>query len=286
MLDRAAHAEKTVNGNYLKCFAYYDNELRKKDDDERFVINSMESAIVNREFEVFLQPKVRISTGKIVGSESLIRWRHPERGLIYPGSFIPAFERNGFIMKLDCYVWEETCKIIRRWLDEGKKVQPVSVNLSRVDLYNPKLVENILQIVNKYGVPHRLFEVELTESAFISDMTQFTNLISNISALDFSILLDDFGSGYSSLNILKDIEVDVLKLDMKFLSKNVETQRGSNILKHIINMAKSIDLPVIVEGVENRKQADLLVRLGCEYAQGYLFGKPVPVPDFEQSFMR
>ena len=285
MLDRALQALKTIKGQYERHYAYHGTNLLKEENEEHFILNNMERAIYNQEFHVFLQPKVNTKTGELVGAEALVRWVHPERGIILPGAFIPVFERNGFITKIDYYVWEHTCMIIRRWLDQKMKVVPVSVNLSLVDVYNPKLSDVITQLVDKYLLPHELIEFEITESSFISDAMLVDIFARSMRSRFFKMLMDDFGSGYSSLNSLKDIDVDVLKLDMRFLSTSIHNERGLRILEHIVQMAKSIDIAVIAEGVETEAQRDILINLGCDYAQGFLFGRPAPVDDYERDWL-
>ena len=184
-------------------------------------------------------------------------------------------------MELDYYVWEHSCQLLRRWIDEGRQVYPISVNISRVSLYNPNLVEDICELVKRYNIPTELFQLELTETAYASNPTQIWADMSKLQQKGFTILMDDFGSGYSSLNVLKDINVDVLKLDMKFLTNAADPVRSHVILKAVVHMAKDLDIPCIAEGVEQVSQADFLKKIGCEYVQGYLYAKPMPVKDYE-----
>ena len=285
MLARALQAQHTVKGKYVTHCAYYDTALLRKENSEHFIIDNMERALSGREFEVYLQPKICMKSGSLEGAEALVRWRHPEKGLMQPGSFIPIFERNGFVMKVDAFVWEECCRHLRKRLDQGLPVVPVSANVSRVDLYNPRLPATILEVVEKYRIPHNLMQFELTESAFTSDLMLLTHLTQELRKRGFTILMDDFGSGYSSLNALKDIDVNVLKLDIRFLSLNSHGEKGINILRHTIEMAKSIDLEVIAEGVETEEQRATLLDIGCEHAQGYLFSAPLPLDNFEKKWL-
>ena len=186
----------------------------------------MHRALENEEFCIYLQPKYNIHTNAIAGAEALVRWMHPEKGMISPGDFIPVFENNGFITNLDYYMWEETCKLLRSWIDEGLNPLPISVNVSRVDIYNSRLAESIVQLVDKYQLPHDLLEFDITESAYAFNPMILIKLVSDLHENGFTILMDDFGNGYSSLSILKDIEVDILKLDMLFLSNSKDTGRG------------------------------------------------------------
>lgn len=249
---------------------------------EQEIINSMNTALLDGQFIIYIQPKYDLSTKLPAGGEALVRWKLPDGSMNSPGEFIPVFEKNGFITKLDLYVWEEVCIIIRRWLDEGRKVSPISVNISRVDLYNPKLAETLIELTEKYNIPPRLFNLELTESAYIDNPAVISQTIMKLQQEGFVIMMDDFGSGYSSLNFLKDINVDVLKIDMKFLSNTAIPGRGESIIASVVRMAKWLDIPVIAEGVETKRQADFLHSIGCEYCQGYYFAKPMPVQEYEK----
>lgn len=217
MYDRANLAAKHCKGNYIRNYAFYTRQMSQEIEKEQRIVNSMKSALENHEFVVFYQPKYGLSDNQIAGAEALVRWKHPERGMISPGEFIPVFERNGFITKLDYYVWEQTCIQLRKWMDEGKNPLPISVNLSRVSLYNKDIVNVICNLVDSYRIPRRLFQVELTESAYNTNPKAVQDMMQRLREEGFYILMDDFGSGYSSLNVLKDIVVDVLKMDMKFL---------------------------------------------------------------------
>ncbi len=281
MLDRAALAQKTIKGNYVTHIAYYDQALKEQEQREQQILAEMNTALVNGQFEVFFQPKCRIDTGTVVGAEALVRWRHPERGLIAPGEFIPLFERNGFITALDSHVWMQTCILIRKWLNQGKKVLPISVNVSRVDLYNPKLLETILAHVDKYDIPRHLLKFELTESSFVADIIQLTEITRELQSEGFRVLMDDFGSGYSSLNSLKDIVVDELKIDLKFLMPSRHDDRAGCILSSVISMAKRLGMTIVAEGVETGDQAEFLQSIGCSIAQGYYYYRPMPVGDYE-----
>ena len=201
-----------------------------------------------------------------------------------PAKFVPIFEQNGFIYQLDKYVWEKVCQQLREDIDEGRTVLPVSINVSRVDFYSPNLVQVFEDLTQKYNLDPRLLELELTESAYVENPQQIIEIIGELQSKGFVILMDDFGSGYSSLNMLKDLPVNVLKIDLRFLadSKGVENGRADNILDSIVRMAKRLELPVIAEGVENQKQVDFLRLIGCEYAQGYFFSEPVPCEDYRE----
>ncbi len=282
LMDRAASAQRTVKNSYMNHIAYYDSVIRKKEIAEQIIISEMKKALETNQFQVYLQPKCEMDTGKIIGSEALVRWIHPSQGIISPGEFIPVFEKNGFISELDYFVLRTTCQMIRRWLDEGKKVYPISVNVSRTDLYNPNLLEQIKECVAEFEVPHELIAFELTESAFVSDNMQLYNLAKLLQENHFNVMMDDFGSGYSSLNSLREIPVDVLKIDLKFLPPSSDDRRGNVILHSVVEMANRLGLEVIVEGVETIEQAEFLLSIGCRNAQGFYFYRPMPVSEYER----
>lgn len=281
MYDRANLAVKHCKGNYIQNYAFYTPEMSDEIIKEQRIVNSMKNALERDEFVLYLQPKYELQSNTIGGAEVLVRWDSPSRGMIAPGEFIPVFERNGFIMKLDFYVWDKTCQLLQKWLAEGKEPYPISVNISRVSLYNPKLVEIICGLVEKYGIPRELLQLELTESAYTSNPVAIKETMERFQKEGFSILMDDFGSGYSSLNVLKDIAVDILKIDMKFLSDTDKQGRSENILASVVRMAKWLNMPVVAEGVERREQVSFLRSIGCEYVQGYYFAKPMPVEEYE-----
>ncbi len=280
MCDRAQLALLTLKGNYQKNVAYYDHSIREKLRQEQELIGDMEDALRQGQFQVYLQPQYNHSNGAVVGAEALVRWFHPTKGLIPPGAFIPVFERNGFINKLDTYMWEQVCSLLRQWIDQGRDVVPVSVNISRVDIADNGLLDTLTNIVAKYHLPESLLRLEITESAYMDNPEQLITMVNRLREHGFLVEMDDFGSGYSSLNMLKNVPVDVLKLDMKFLSSIDE--RGGNILNSVVRMAHWLDLPVIAEGVETLAQADYLHSVGCQVMQGYYYARPMPVVQFEE----
>lgn len=281
MCDRTNLAIRTIKGNYIKRYAYYDENLRKAMLWEQEIVNQMATALLEKQFVIYLQPQCNIQTGVPVAAEVLVRWNYPKRGMIFPGDFIPIFERNGLIMKLDAYVWEESCKLIRKWLDEGKHPHPISVNVSRINLYNPKLCDTIIGMVEKYDLPVKLLELEITESAYSDSQNLLISVMERLQKYGFTVLMDDFGSGYSSLNMLKEAVVDILKLDLIFLSGEDKMARGGNILASVVRMAKWLKLACIAEGVETKEQVDFLRSIGCTIAQGYYYAKPMPIDEYE-----
>lgn len=279
MCDRAVIALRTVKGSYFDRVALYDPGMREALVLEREVVAGIESALREDRIELFLQPKCNIRTGKIVGAEALARWRHPERGIVAPSEFIPLIERNGLVRSLDLRVWEKTAAWIRGLIDEGVQPVPVSVNVSRADIYLVDVAAELHALVERYGIEPSLIEVEITESAYSERPDRIVAAFDELAERGFTVLMDDFGSGYSSLNMLKDINVDVLKIDMRFLDR--DDRRSKDIMESVIRMARWLDLPVIAEGVETREQVNFLLDVGCSYAQGYYYARPMEAAAFE-----
>ena len=286
MYDRASLAAKSCKGKYMENVAYYNSNMIENMRHEQSVINEVNRALEEEQFKVFLQPKVNLMTGRPYGAEALVRWQHPTKGMISPAEFIPIYERNGIIGRLDQYMWKHVCILLRRWMDEGRNPDPISVNVSRVNIYNPHLVEIFKNLIAQYQIPAHLLNLELTESAFMEDQDLVMKTMSKLHENGFQIMMDDFGSGYSSLNILKDMEVDYLKIDMRFLKEEEFNGKGEKVLTSVIRMAKWLHMPSIVEGVETAEQVDFLKCIGCEYAQGYYFAKPMPVKEYEKYIER
>ena len=274
-------AENSIKGRYDAYIAQYDESMRDQLLQEQKIVDEMRDALANGEFEVWFQPQINHASGALVGAEALVRWRHPQRGLISPGVFIPVFERNGFIYEMDKFVWERTCVCLRKWLDEGRKPLPVSANISRYDLFRTDIIEVIGALTEQYQIPTQLLRFEVTESAFAESTDRVIDVVERLRAGGFMVEIDDFGSGYSSLNTLKDVPADILKLDMRFLENGRNSARGGNILESIVRMAKWLGMPVIAEGVETREQADYLKSIGCYYIQGYLYARPMTAGEYE-----
>lgn len=282
MCDRAALAAKTVKGHYMKSYAFYDDKMRLSIENEQNIINEMSDALENHEFVPYYQTKYDVKTNKPVGAEALARWIHPTKGFISPGVFIPIFEKNGFISKLDFYIWECVCKQLKEWKDKGVPLFPVSVNVSRVNLYNPNLSKIIIELTKKYDVDPKYFNIEITESVYTDDNVMIDDITSQLRNNGFTILMDDFGSGYSSLNVLKDVQVDMLKMDMMFMFKAKYDGRAETIISSVIRMAKWLNIPVIAEGVDRAEQVEFLKSVGCDYIQGFYYSKPLPAADYEK----
>lgn len=281
MYNRASMAAKACKGNYLEYYAYYNESMSLALTNEQEITNEMRFARENGQFQIYFQPKYNLRTNALCGAEALVRWMHPQKGMIAPDAFIPVFERNGFITKLDFSVWEQTCAFLRRQMDQGKVPYPVSVNVSRVDFYNPKLSQQMMELVQRYRITPDLLNLELTESAYTDNPLAASETIAQLQSNGFVVMMDDFGSGYSSLNILKDIAIDLLKIDMRFLAETKIPGRGENILASVVRMAKWLNIPVITEGVETKEQAEFLRSIGCDYAQGYYFARPMPKESYE-----
>lgn len=283
--DRANVARKNNKWNNsigLNSCSFYTDLERIKLIREKEMENRMETALNNNEFLVYLQPKYELEHNTIAGAEALVRWNDPKKGLIAPSEFIPVFEKDGFIVKIDLYVFEEVCKKIKNWLDNKINPMPISVNLSRVHLNNPDFLLQFVDIFKKYNIPPNLIEIELTETLIFENMELLINVIEQIHNIGFTCSLDDFGSGYSSLNLLKDVPVDVLKLDRAFfLTKKGENKRGNSVVESVIELAKKLEMHTVSEGVESSIQVDFLRNAKCDMVQGYVFSKPLPISEFE-----
>lgn len=284
--DRAKIACNTIRGNFTQTIAFYDMKLH---DDAIFaerLINDVHEALEQKQLKVFFQPKYGVQSEKPVlrSAEALIRWQHPEFGMVSPGAFIPLFESNGLIQMLDYYVWKESAAQIRKWKDQFGVSLPVSVNVSRIDIYDPELKDKLCGILDEYGLTTSDLMLEVTESAYSNNAKQLIEVVESLRGLGFKIEMDDFGSGYSSLNMLSVLPIDVLKLDMKFVRNMLEDEKSYKLVGLIMDIAKYLDVPVVAEGVESLEQLQHLKKLGCAVIQGYYFSKPVPPEEFEKFF--
>ena len=281
LCDWAYLAQKTVKGSDIVNFAFYDDALRKHLHDESYITDQMYEALEKHQFKLFLQPKVEISSGRIVGAEALVRWQHPTDGLILPGRFIPLFERNGFIMRLDAYIWEQTCITLRTWLDKKYDPTPISVNMSRLHFNDDDLPSRLVSLMNKYNLPRHMLELELTESAFFANEPRLVRLMDELRAAGFVFSMDDFGTGYSSLSTLRDLPFSVVKLDRAFISDGTTNQRGQIVARNTIALAHDLDMSIVAEGVETKEHARFLLNSGCNCAQGFYYSRPVDTAEFE-----
>ncbi|MGP8312437.1 EAL domain-containing protein [Enterocloster aldenensis] len=279
--DRALLAARSIKGQYGKYFAIYDDTLRNQLLREQAITDSMESALSQNQFLVYLQPKYRIKDEALVGAEALVRWNHPVWGFLSPAEFIPLFEKNGFITRLDRFVWEKACAVLHDWDERGYYPMSVSVNVSRADIYNEDLADTLVTIIKKYDLDPSRIHLEITESAYTENPKQIIDTVTVLRELGFVIEMDDFGSGYSSLNMLNDMPIDILKLDMKFIRSEMAKPKSQGILQFIINLARWMNLSVVAEGVETKAQLLRLTEIGCDYVQGYYFAKPMPCQEFE-----
>ena len=278
--ERAGLVCRNIKNSYTTCFEVYSEELHNKELYSERLVNDMDNALAEKQFRVFYQPKYSIkgSTPVLTSVEALVRWFHPEYGVIPPDEFITLFEENGLIRKLDKYVWNEAADQVKRWKDEGLNI-PVSVNVSRVDAFNPLLVEILSDIIKRNGIDNNSLLLEITESAYSDNSQQIINTVMLLRENGFKIEMDDFGSGYSSLNMLCSLPIDALKLDMEFIRNICDNKKNYRMVGIMIDIARLLEVPVIAEGVETKEQFDLLENLGCDIIQGYYFSKPIPADD-------
>ncbi len=278
--DRAALALKQSTAH--RPIVCYRPEMEENLEEEINLLSEVTGALTRDEFTFFAQPQCDITSGKVVGAESLVRWRHRTEGLIPPGKFIPALERCGAVYLLDQQVWEKVCRWLRSWIDRGYEPVPISINISRIDIMAMDVPAYLKQLLEKYDLPVKYIKAEITESAYTQEDSSINDTVERLRQAGFLVMMDDFGSGYSSLNMLKSIPVDVLKIDMRFLEITEENeQKGIGILESIVNMARLLSLPIIVEGVETPQQESILRSMGCRYTQGYYYYRPLPIDQFE-----
>ena len=277
--DRAFLAIQQIKGIYGKDIAFFENDLQKHLLDEQHISETMEAALENGEFKVYYQPKHETITGKIVGAEALVRWIHPEYGFMSPGQFIPLFEKNGFITKLDNFILEQVCKDIKRWKEKGYTFVPVSVNVSRRDFLEEGCIDKQIQIIDSYGIDHAYVHMEVTESLYSENTEIIISQLKKVQELGFMIEMDDFGSGYSSLGLLSSFPLNILKLDISFVRNFRENEI---VIENIIKMAHRLGLLTVAEGAETNEQVATLKTLGCDFIQGFYFSKPLPIEEYEK----
>ena len=283
MCDKAKLAIEARRGDYNAIVTSYDKNLLERSLYERKIVGEFDKALEHGEFCMFLQPQIA-SDGRVLGAEALVRWQHPERGLVFPGDFIGVFEKTGLIYRLDRYMWELASKKLREWKNAGKEDMYISVNISAKDFYYMDIYQELTGLVEKYGVLPENLKLEITETALMTEMKNQADLLGRLRGYGFQIEIDDFGSGYSSLNMLKNIDVDIVKIDMGFLDKTERQERGESILNSIILLIKNLGMGVITEGVETREQVDSLLGMGCNMFQGYYFAKPMTTEMFEEKY--
>ncbi len=283
LLDQAITAQNRAKSDFRKRICLFRQPMREQEEQEYLILSEFLRGLDNGDIFFQLQPQCRVSTGKIVGAEALSRWRKADGTMVPPLDFVPVLESHGFITNLDCYIWEEVCIWLRSWIDEGHTPVPVSVNVSQVDFYMIDVPDRLEELVSEYKLDPSLLKVEITETSYANNADVVNDAAVRLREKGFLVLMDDFGSGYSSLNILRNMSFDVIKLDAQFLRiGNDEDQKGVHILESVIGMAKALSLPIISEGVETEKQSSFLERQGCLYVQGYQFYRPMDVEKFEE----
>lgn len=283
MCDRARLALDSIDKNSDKRIGFYNDKLHENLILEHKILDSVQDALKNHEFKLYLQPKVNMITGEMIGAEALVRWVHPELGFVFPNKFIPLLERENMIYEVDKYIWEETCKILKLRKERGLKAIPISINVSRGDFYEKDLIDVLIQLVNKYDLNREQLHLEIIERAYVNDSEHIFVVLSELRKNGFIIEMDDFGTGESSLAMLAQMPVDYLKLERYFLVAAEDNKRQLEIIRLIINLAKTLEMNVIAEGVETDEQAAVLLSMGCQCAQGYLYGRPAPAQEFLNS---
>ncbi len=284
IIDRANIARKSITNRHKSRYAFFNEAMKSDLVKQREIEDIMEVSLANDDFLVYLQPKFYLNNRQICGAEALVRWQHPTKGLIPPNDFIPIFEENQFVIKLDYYVFEQTCKHIRSMLNANQKVYPVSVNMSRLHLNNNEILTKLKEIVDKYQIPTHYLELELTESALQENSSYMFSILFQLHNMGFIISMDDFGSGLSSLNLLRTLPFDELKLDKDFFQQGSSTERERIVITNIVRMAQDLHMTIVSEGVETQEQADFLSSINCDIAQGFLFAKPMPIEEFERIY--
>lgn len=283
MCNKAKLAIETIRGEYDCYCAYYNDKMLEKSLYERRLIGELDKALEERQFCIFLQPQV-LPDGTVEGAEALVRWLHPQKGIIPPGDFVPVFENTGLIWKVDRYVWEEAARQLRKWQDGNKTDWHISVNISLGDFAHLDIYKTFVELVEKYEIPPKNLKLEITETTLMKEVASQIRILQKLRNYGFDVEIDDFGSGYSSLNMLKDVTVDVLKLDMGFLGNSSQNERSWTIIQTILTLAKDLKMRVITEGVETVEQVQRLTAMGCDLYQGYYFAKPMPVAEFEEKY--
>ncbi len=288
LFDSAGAACSMVRGNYKTRLMVYDEEMHQRELMNQRLMNDLRRAVDDKELTVYYQPKynVQCDPPRLSSAEALIRWNHPELGMVSPGSFIPLFENNGQISTVDNYVWDEAARQVAEWRQKLGVVLPVSVNLSRVDVFDPTLEDRLEGLIERYGLDHSALKLEVTESAYTDNAEQMIERISRLRARGFEIEMDDFGSGYSSLNMLSYMPIDVLKMDMQFVRNIAQSEKDFRLVQLVLDIAKYLKVPVVAEGVETEQQLDMLKGAGCDLVQGYYFSRPLPPEAFEELIIK
>lgn len=283
--DCATTAMQSIKGKFFASYAFFDDSMRRQMLREKQIENDIVSALENGELVPYIQPKVNMRTGRIIGGEALVRWEHPGKGLISPGEFLPVLEKNGFIIKVDEYVWEQIYRYLKKLSSDGRRLLPISINVSRMHAYDRNLCDTLLRLSCEYGIEARYTPLELTESAFLADEEGMYLEMSLLRGKGFTVAMDDFGTGYSTMTMLKTQPVDEVKMDRAFIM-DLGNEKSRIILEYTINMLQALDTKVIIEGVETEEQKEFLIGCGCESAQGFLFYRPMPLKEFDALLLR
>ena len=273
--DCATMAMNSVKGKVYKTYAVFDDKMRRQLMRERQVENDIVSALENGELLLYVQPKVNMSTGRIIGGEALVRWLHPEKGLVPPGEFIPVLEKNGFIINVDEYIWEKVFAYLGKLKEEGRELVPISINVSRLHAYDTGLAENLIRLREKYDIPAQFVPLELTESAFLEDEKGMYQRMENLRSQGFLVSMDDFGTGYSTMNMLKNQTLDEIKIDREFI-RDLEKDKSQIIIRNTIAMLQQLGVHIVIEGVETQEEMEQISSWGVDMIQGYYFSRPLP----------
>ena len=272
-------------GDYQKTVVYYDAQLLQRVVKEKNMAEEFENALKNRQFRMFLQPQMDVE-GNVLGAEALARWQHPQKGLIFPADFLSVVEKTRLISRLDEYMWEQAAEKLRAWKEQGYENAHISVNISAKDFYYIDIYETLVQIVKKYEIDPSRMNLEISETELLSDAEPQIRELNRLQEFGFSVQIDDFGKGYSSLNMLQSIQANLLKVDMKLINDIPDPVKMKKILNSIFTMARALDMEVITESVETKEQVELLTELGCSVFQGYYFSRPMPVEEFEEKYLK
>ncbi len=283
--DCATMAMNSVKGKVYQTYAIFGEKMRRQLMRERQVENDIVGALEDGELVLYIQPKVNMSTGRIIGGEALVRWLHPEKGLVPPGEFIPVLEKNGFIINVDEYIWEKVFAYLGKLKEEGRELVPISINVSRLHAYDTQLAENLIRLREKYDIPAEYVPLELTESAFLEDEKGMYQRMENLRSQGFLVSMDDFGTGYSTMNMLKNQTLDEIKIDREFI-RDLEKDKSQIIIRNTIAMLQQLGAHIVIEGVETEEQKEFLLACNCTDVQGFLFYRPMPVEEFNRLLLQ
>jgi diguanylate cyclase (GGDEF)-like protein len=285
LLDRATLAKNKAKNTNKPGLVFYKESMHQQEIENHLMEQTMEKSLEDHNFVVYLQPKFSTKDKTCTGAEALVRWKHPEKGLISPDKFIPLFERNGFIIRLDQYVYTSCCKLLARWIASGIKPYHISINVSKAQIYLPNFAKHYTDIKNHYHIPDNVIELEFTETIFFEDIPYLSSLIGRLQDNGFLCSIDDFGKGYSSFSSIKDLPFDILKIDGEFFSKGCQQKRERLIVSCIVDMAHALSMKTVAEGIETREEVDYLTSINCDLIQGYIYSKPIPIEEFEKKYI-